>query len=63
MLLPTVFKSVEEDYHHLKNAVQVRDVACERQVEITGPDAYKLIEMLTPRDLENLSVDKCLYAL
>ena len=62
MLLPTVFKSVEEDYHHLKNAVQVWDVACERQVEITGPDAYKLIEMLTPRDLRNLSVDKCLYA-
>ena len=39
MLLPTVFRSVEEDYHHLKNAVQVWDVACERQVEITGPDA------------------------
>ena len=62
MLLPTVFKSVEEDYHHLKNAVQVWDVACERQVEITGPDAKKLIEMLTPRDLRNLSIDKCLYA-
>ena len=41
MLLPTVFRSVEEDYHHLKNAVQVWDVACERQVEITGPDAKK----------------------
>ena len=27
MLLPTVFKSVQEDYHHLKSAVQVWDVA------------------------------------
>ncbi len=62
MLLPTVFKSVEEDYHHLKNAVQVWDVACERQVEITGTDAKKLVEMLTPRDLTNLSINKCLYA-
>jgi len=62
MLLPTVFKSVEEDYHHLKNAVQVWDVACERQVEITGTDAKKLVEMLTPRDLTNLSLNKCLYA-
>ena len=23
MLLPTVFRSVEEDYHHLKSAVQI----------------------------------------
>ena len=37
MLLPTVFRSVEEDYHHLKQAVQVWDVACERQIELRGP--------------------------
>ena len=36
MLLPTVFRSVTEDYHHLKEAVQVWDVACERQVELRG---------------------------
>ncbi len=41
MLLPTVFRSVEEDYHHLKEAVQVWDVACERQVELRGPDAAR----------------------
>ena len=34
MLLPTYFKSIEEDYHHLKNEVQVWDVSCERQVQI-----------------------------
>ena len=39
MLLPTVFESVEADYRHLKDHVQVWDVACERQVELRGPDA------------------------
>lgn len=61
MLLPTVFESLEADYHHLKNAVQVWDVACERQIEITGPDAKWLVQMLTPRDLTNLEVGKCFY--
>lgn len=62
MLLPTVFKSIEDDYHHLKSAVQVWDVSCERQVEIVGRDAKKLVNLLTPRDVENLSLDKCFYA-
>ena len=43
MLLPTVFESVEADYHHLKSAVQVWDVAVERQVELRGPDAARVI--------------------
>lgn len=61
MLLPTVFRSVEEDYRHLKSAVQVWDVACERQVEIRGPDAARLMQMLTPRDLRRMLPGQCLY--
>ena len=61
MLLPTVFESVEFDYHHLKNAVQVWDVACERQVELRGPDAAKLMQMLTPRDLRGMLPGRCFY--
>lgn len=61
MLLPTVFASVEEDYHHLKAAVQVWDVACERQVEIRGPDAGRLVQMLTPRDLRGMLPGQCYY--
>ena len=61
MLLPTYFKSIEEDYHHLKNEVQVWDVSCERQVQIKGKDAFKLLEMITPRNLNKLSEKKCLY--
>ncbi|WP_342070879.1 dimethylsulfoniopropionate demethylase [Yoonia algicola] len=61
MLLPTVFRSVTEDYHHLKTAVQVWDVACERQVELRGPDAARLMQMLTPRDLRGMLPGQCYY--
>lgn len=61
MLLPTFFASVEEDYHHLKEAVQVWDVACERQVELRGPDAARLMQMLTPRDLRGMLPGRCFY--
>jgi len=61
MLLPTVFDSVEADYHHLKRHVQVWDVACERQVELRGPDAGRLMQMLTPRDLRGMMPGQCYY--
>ncbi|MFY0595943.1 MAG: dimethylsulfoniopropionate demethylase [Cognatishimia sp.] len=61
MLLPTVFESVEADYHHLKNHVQVWDVSCERQVELWGPDASKLMKRLTPRNLDKMQDDQCYY--
>lgn len=61
MLLATVFESVEEDYHHLKSAVQVWDVSVERQVELRGPDAARLMQMLTPRDLRGMLPGRCFY--
>jgi dimethylsulfoniopropionate demethylase len=61
LLLPTAFRSVEEDYRHLKSAVQVWDVACERQVELRGPDAGRLMQMLTPRDLRSMLPGQCYY--
>lgn len=61
MLLPTAFKGVEEDYWHLCEHVQVWDVSCERQVEITGPDAEKLIQLMTPRDLSSARAGQCFY--
>ncbi len=61
MLLPTVFESVEADYHHLKRAVQVWDVSCERQVELRGPDAGRLMQMMTPRDLRRMQIGQCFY--
>ncbi|NVO55174.1 dimethylsulfoniopropionate demethylase [Rhodobacteraceae bacterium B1Z28] len=61
MLLPTVFESVEADYRHLKTHVQVWDVSCERQVELRGPDAARLMQMLTPRDLRGMLPGQCFY--
>lgn len=61
MLLPTVFESPEADYRHLKSHVQVWDVACERQVELRGPDATRLMQMLTPRDLRGMLPGQCYY--
>ena len=61
MLLPASFASPVEDYRHLKEKVQVWDVACERQVEVTGPDSGRLLQMLTPRDLSNMIAGQCYY--
>lgn len=61
MLLPTVFDSPEADYLHLKRHVQVWDVSCERQVELRGPDAGRLMQMLTPRDLRGMMAGQCFY--
>lgn len=61
MLLATEFTSIEEDYWHLCNAVQVWDVSVERQVEIKGPDATRLVQWMTPRDISNISMDRCVY--
>ncbi len=62
MLLPTTFRGVEEDYLHLRRAVQVWDVSCERQVELVGPDAARLAQLLTVRDLRSLTIGRCAYA-
>ena len=61
MLLPTVFRSFEEDYYHLREAVQLWDVAVERQVEVRGPDAARLVQLLTPRDLSDMPIGRCYY--
>ncbi|PYG32533.1 dimethylsulfoniopropionate demethylase [Pelagimonas varians] len=61
MLLPTVFRSIREDYRHLKEAVQVWDVSCERQIELRGPDAGRLMQHLTPRDLRSMLPGQCYY--
>ena len=62
MLLPASFKSLEADYEHLKKFVQVWDVAAERQVEISGKDSAKLVQLMTCRDLSKSKIGKCYYA-
>ena len=62
MLLPKGFrKTIEEDYWHLNKDVQLWDVSCQRQVQIQGKDAFKLVQKLTPRPLKNMETGKCFY--
>ena len=62
-ILPKGFgRSTAEDYWHLRSAVQLWDVGCQRQVEIRGPDAARLTQYLTPRDLSAAEIGQCLYA-
>ena len=63
MYIPRDFGSPEQNFWNLVNQAILCDVAVERQVEITGPDAGKFIQLLTPRDLSKLSVGQCKYVL
>jgi len=63
MYIPRDFGSPEQNFWNLIEKSILCDVAVERQVEITGPDAYKFIQLLTPRDLSKLSVGQCKYVL
>ena len=61
MLLPAAFGSIEDSYHHLKKNVQIWDVAAERQVEISGKDSAKLVQLMTCRDLSKSKDGRCYY--
>ncbi len=63
MYIPRDFGDPEKNFWNLINDAILCDVAVERQVEITGPDASEFIQLLTPRDLSNLSIGQCKYVL
>jgi hypothetical protein len=50
-----------DEYWHLLNGVTLWDTGVERQVEITGPDAFTFTNMLVPRDLTKCQVGQCKY--
>ncbi len=51
MLLPTGYGDPETEYWRLLNGVAMWDVAVERQIQLSGPDAETLAQILSPRDL------------
>ena len=63
MYIPRDFGNPEQNFWNLIERAILCDVAVERQVEITGPDAFKFVQLLTPRDLSKLSVGQCKYVL
>lgn len=63
MYIPRDFGDPEQNFWNLVNDAILCDVAVERQVEITGPDAAKFVQILTPRDLSKMAVGQCKYIL
>jgi glycine cleavage system aminomethyltransferase T len=62
MLIPTLYDDDEVEYRHLLEHVTLWDVAVERQVEISGPDAARFTQLLTCRDLSTCEVMQAKYA-
>ena len=61
MYIPRSFGDPEANFWHLVNDAILCDVSVERQVEITGPDAARFVQLLTPRDLSTCDVGQCKY--
>ncbi len=61
MVLASEFRSLKEDCEHLCSHVQVWDVSVQRQIQISGPDANKLVQWMTPRNLGKAQPDQCFY--
>jgi aminomethyltransferase len=62
MLMPTSYGDPEGEYRRLTTGVAMWDVGCERQVEVAGPDAARLVQILVPRRIDRLSPGMGWYA-
>lgn len=61
MIMPTNYGDPEAEYWRLINGVSQWDVGIERQVQIAGPDAARLVQILSPRDMSHCKVGQGKY--
>ncbi|WP_309665926.1 glycine cleavage T C-terminal barrel domain-containing protein [Tabrizicola sp.] len=61
MIMPTSYGDPEAEYWRLINGVSQWDVGVERQVQLKGPDAGRLAQILAPRDLSGCKVGQGKY--
>jgi glycine cleavage system aminomethyltransferase T len=61
MYLPAEYDDVRVEYRALNEGVTLWDVGVERTVQVSGPDADRLIDMLTCRDLTKCAVKQGKY--
>lgn len=59
--MPVSYGDPEGEYWRLLNGVSQWDVGCERQVQLKGPDAGKLAQILSSRDLSRCSYGQAKY--
>ena len=63
MYMPTSYGNTTDEYWSIVQGVSLWDVAAERQIEISGPDAVAFTQLLTPRDIEQCPVGRCRYVI
>ena len=61
MYAPSHFGDPSGEYHALMTQVVMWDVACERQVQLAGPDAERLARYLTTRDITGIEIGQGKY--
>ena len=62
MLMPASFGDPGAEYEALVERVSLWDVACERQVEVVGPEAFELVQYVSARDMAGCAVGRVRYA-
>lgn len=63
MWMPYNYGDTLGEYWATINAVTLWDVAVQRIIEISGPDAFKFMSLLTPRDISKVKVGRCRYVI
>lgn len=63
MYLPAEYDDPDVEYRALNEAVTLWDVGVERTVQVSGPDADRLIDLVTCRDLTRCAVKQAKYML
>tara|TARA_B100000686_G_C16720093_1_gene934390 strand:- start:153 stop:1262 length:1110 start_codon:yes stop_codon:yes gene_type:complete len=61
MFMPTSYGDPDIEYKALTERVSLWDVACQRQIEVIGPDAAKLLNYLISRSVDSYPVGKARY--
>ena len=63
MYIPRDFGDPIQNFWNLIESAILCDVSVERQVEVSGPDAARFVQLLTPRNLSKCHVGQCKYVL
>jgi aminomethyltransferase len=63
MFLPIAYDDLEQEYWRLLRDVTIWDVSVERNIEISGPDGFRFMSLLTPRDLSKCPVGRGRYVI
>ncbi len=61
MLLPLGYGDPKAEYRRLTETAAVWDVAAQRQIELAGPDAAPLAQLLATRDIGRMSIGQGKY--